>query len=94
MKQRFRAVEQQEENGKSNRGLASENLEGADGEIVVAYFAVAEKSEVDAVSSASVVTIDGEAKGTIIKMLADMIQDRTDGEMFSIQTSMEYPAGE
>ncbi len=87
-----RAEGQQEVNGEGSNEETFGNPEAKDGEIVVAYFAVAENSEVDAVSSASVVTIDGEAKGTI-KALADMIQSRTGGELFSIQTSVEYPAG-
>ena len=68
-----------------------ESAQTSGSNILIAYFAVAENSEVDAVSSASVVTIDGETKGTI-KALADMIQSRTGGELFSIQTSVDYPA--
>jgi flavodoxin len=51
---------------------------------------VAENSDVDAVSSASVVTINGEAKGRI-QALAEMIQAETGRDLFSIQTSVEYP---
>lgn len=59
--------------------------------ILIAYFAVAENSEVDAVSSASVITIDGEAKGRT-RILADMIAAETNGDLFSILTSVDYPA--
>ena len=71
--------------------MVLENLEGVDREIVVTCFAVAKNSEVDTVSSASVVIIEGEAKGTI-EVLTDMIQRRTGRELFSIQTSVDYPA--
>lgn len=59
--------------------------------ILIAYFAVAENSEVDAISSASVRVIDGEAKGNI-RVLGDVIQSNVGGEMFSILTSTKYPA--
>lgn len=58
--------------------------------ILIAYFAVAENSEVDAVASASVVTIDGEAMG-MTEALAQMIAEDTGGDLFSIQTSVDYP---
>ena len=59
--------------------------------VLIAYFAVAENSEVDAVSSASVRVVGGEAKGHI-RVLADGIQNNVGGEMFSILTSTEYQA--
>lgn len=59
--------------------------------ILIAYFTAAENSGVDAASSASYSNINGEAKGRI-RALADMIQAETDGELFSIQTSVVYPA--
>lgn len=58
--------------------------------ILIAYFTAAENSDVDAVSSASVVTVDGEAKGCV-QAIADFIQSGTDGELFSIQTEFDYP---
>lgn len=58
--------------------------------ILIAYFAVAENSNVDAVSSASMVTVNGEAEGRI-QHLAKLIQKETGGELFSIQTSVDYP---
>lgn len=58
--------------------------------ILIAYFAVAENSDVDAVSSASMVTVNGEAEGRI-QHLAKLIQKETGGELFSIQTSVDYP---
>lgn len=61
-----------------------------DGKILIAYFAVAENSEVDAVSSASVVIDGDEAKG-MSRYIADIIADKTGGELFSIQTEVDYP---
>lgn len=63
---------------------------GDGGNILIAYFAVAENSDVDAVSSASVNVTDGEAKG-LVRILAENIQERTGGDLFSIQTSVDYP---
>lgn len=63
----------------------------ADGKILIAYFTAAENSGVDAVSSASYSEVDGKAVGRV-RALADMIQTRTGGELFSIKTSVVYPA--
>ena len=59
--------------------------------ILIAYFTAAENSGVDAIASASYSMIDGQAVGRI-RAVADMIQDRVGGELFSIQTSVVYPA--
>ena len=71
---------------------ATEGQENADGEnkILIAYFTAAENSDVDAVSSASVVVVDGVAKGSV-QAVADMIQAETGGDLFSIQTEFDYP---
>lgn len=74
-----------------NIRTTKENTDFSNSNVLIAYFAEAENSEVDVVSSASVVTIDGEAKGRI-RALADMIQSKTGGDLFSIQTSVKYPA--
>lgn len=58
--------------------------------ILIAYFSAGENSDVDVVSSASVTTVDGEAKGRL-RAVADMIQAQTGGTLFSIQTSVDYP---
>lgn len=63
----------------------------ADGKILIAYFTAGENSGVDAVSSASYSEVDGKAVGRV-RALADMIQTRTGGELFSIKTSVVYPA--
>lgn len=64
----------------------------SDSNILIVYFAVAENSEVDAVSSASVVTVNETAQG-MTKTIADMIQAKVGGDLFSIDTSVVYPAG-
>lgn len=68
----------------------SEDKDGEMGKILIAYFTAAENSDVDAVSSASVVTVDGVAKGCV-QAVAEMIQAGTGGDLFSIQTEFDYP---
>lgn len=78
---------------------AAENLENSEttdgatdgSNILIAYFTAANNSGVDAVASASVSTIDGVPMGRV-EAIARMIQDNTDGDLFSIQTSVVYPA--
>ena len=62
----------------------------SESKILIAYFAVAENSDVDAVSSASVAKVNGEAKG-LVRILAEDIQSEVGGDLFSIQTSVDYP---
>lgn len=62
-----------------------------DGNVLIAYFTAAENSGVDAISSASYSEVNGKATGRV-RALADMIQAKTGGELFSIQTSVVYPA--
>lgn len=64
---------------------------GTDRKILIVYFTAAENSGVDAVSSASYSTVNGTAVGRV-RALADMIQNETGGDLFSIQTSVVYPA--
>lgn len=73
--------------------MASEGGDTAQGgsKILIAYFTAAENSGVDAVSSASYTTINGTAVGRL-RAVADMIQKNTDGDLFSIQTAVVYPA--
>ena len=61
------------------------------GKILIAYFTAAENSGVDAVSSASYTTIGGTAVGRL-RAVADMIQENTDGDLFSIQIAVVYPS--
>ena len=44
----------------------------------------------DAISSASVTEVDGEAKG-LVRTIAEDIQAVTGGDLFSIETSVDYP---
>lgn len=61
------------------------------GKVLIAYFTAAENSGVDAVSSASYSMVNGEAVGRV-RAVADMIQTETGGDLFSIETSVIYPA--
>jgi len=74
----------------SDKSSKTEQTVSTDGKVLVAYFAVAENSDVDAVSSASVSDVNGETKGRMTA-LAEMIQEKTGGELFSIKTSVKYP---
>ena len=65
-------------------------VQTTDSNILIVYFAEAENSEVDMISSASVTVVDKVAKGRI-RALADMIKEHTEGDLFSIQTSTKYP---
>ena len=64
--------------------------EEATNHILTVYFSVAENSVVDVASSASVTQWNGNAVGTI-SVLANMIHDHVGGDLYSIDTSVEYP---
>ena len=64
---------------------------GSESRILIAYFSAAENSGVDAVSSASYSLVNGEAVGRL-SAVANMIQSETGGDLFSILTSVVYPA--
>ncbi len=72
---------------KSDAVAVNDGGEPSGSNVLIAYFAVAENSDVDAIASASVIS-DGRGR---IKALADMIQIATGGDLFSIQTSVDYP---
>src|SRR5690606_17774853 len=74
----------------TNNNNAKQIVRAGDKNILIVYFAVAENSEVDAASSASVRIVDGEAKGNI-RILADTIQSKAGGDFFSIETAQDYP---
>ena len=67
---------------------SSEQSSGSN--ILIAYFTAVENSGVDAVASASYSTVNGEAVGRL-RTIADMIQQNTGGDLFSIRTSVVYP---
>lgn len=60
------------------------------GKILIAYFTVAENSEVDAISSASVPPGRQDDRG-YVRILAEHIQTAVGGDLFSIRTSTQYP---
>jgi flavodoxin len=74
----------------STEGSEKQIVRSGDKNILIVYFAVAENSDVDAASSASVRTVEGEAKGNI-RILADTIQRKVGGDFFSIETAKDYP---
>ena len=74
----------------SDNSPASDNNE-SDNKILIAYFTAAENSGVDAVASASYSMVNGEPVGRL-RAIANMIQAETGGELFSIRTSVVYPA--
>ena len=74
----------------SNTNSETENNNSVNGKALVVYFTAAENSDVDAVSSASVVTVNGETLGRV-QALAQMIQNETGADIFSIKTSVQYP---
>ncbi len=70
--------------------IAEDAVGAKDNRTLVVYFSVAENSAADAVSSASIMEWNGETVG-IISALANMIRDRIGGDLYSIDTSVEYP---
>lgn len=84
-------VEAEENNRQDTTPETEDNLENTSGgRILIAYFAVADNSDVDAISSASVTEVNGEAKG-LVQTVAEDIQAVTGGDLFSIETSVDYP---
>ena len=65
-------------------------VQTTDSSILIVYFTAAENSDVDVVSSASVTVVNGVAKGNV-RAVADMIKEYTEGDIYSIQTSVKYP---
>ncbi len=60
------------------------------GNILIAYFSVMETDGVDAVASASRVVVNGEVLGNN-QYIAQLIQQETGGDLFSVETVQEYP---
>lgn len=79
------------ENNTQGENDVNSDSESGGSNILIAYFTAAKNSGVDAVSSASYSTVNGEAVGRL-RAIANMIQTKTGGELFSIQTSVVYPA--
>lgn len=74
----------------SNTGTEALSAPSDGGNVLIAYFTADENRAVDAVTSASLTTVDGVDKGRV-RAVADMITKVTGGDLFSIQTSVEYP---
>ncbi len=64
--------------------------ENSDNKSLVVYFTPAENSGTDAISSATVTNRNGEDMGAA-QVLANMIHQHTDSDLFSIRTTAEYP---
>lgn len=70
---------------------AESQSDAAGSNILVVYFAVAENSETDATSSASVVTLNDVTSGKVT-VLANAIRQKTSADIFSIDTETVYPS--
>ena len=64
--------------------------DNSDNKSLVVYFTPAENSGTDAISSATVTNWNGEDMGAA-QVLANMIHQHTDSDLFSIRTTAEYP---
>lgn len=84
------SVQDLQDNGENSIENVDNTENAGTGKVLIAYFAVAENSDVDAISSASVTEVDGEAKG-LVRTIAEDIQAVTGGDLFSIETSVDYP---
>lgn len=85
------ANRQESSSASDSTDAGQDNPADSESRILIAYFTAAENSGVDAISSASYTTRNGEAVGRL-RAVADMIQEQTGGELFSIRTSTVYPA--
>jgi len=79
------------EQGSQDESSAAPDNNESGSNILIAYFTAAENSGVDAVASASYSMVNGEPVGRL-RAIANMIQAETGGDIFSIQTSIVYPA--
>lgn len=84
------SAQESQDNGENSTESVDNTETAGTGKVLIAYFAVAENSDVDAISSASVTEVNGEAKG-LVRTVAEDIQAITGGDLFSIETSVDYP---
>ena len=68
----------------------SDTVESENSNILIAYFSVMETDGVDTVAGASRIAVDGEVLGNT-EYIAQIIQQETGGDLFSIETVQEYP---
>ena len=77
--------------GNAVSGTETSDTEGAgSSNILIAYFSVMETDGVDTVAGASRVAVNGEVLGNN-QYIAQIIQQETGGDLFSIETVQEYP---
>lgn len=69
---------------------ASETVQTAGSNILIAYFSVPETASTDADSGASRIVIDGQIKGNV-QFMAETIAENVSGDLFRIETVQEYP---
>ncbi len=87
-------IEEQTEQDKEKDGM-TESKPTQNSRILIAYFSQptdVDTSDLDAVSSASVVVRDNEAAGSTTEYVARIIQDTVGGDLFRIETMEEYPS--
>lgn len=88
-------AQESQESGDASSQAPDETPTESGGKILVVYFSRADNivfdPDVDAVTSASI-NLDGETVSGNAKLLADMAQAATGGEIFSIQTVEKYPS--
>lgn len=73
-----------------NSTESTNTAETGNSNILVAYFSVMETDGVDTVAGASRVAVNGETLGNN-EYIAQIIQQQTGGDLFSIETVQEYP---
>ena len=71
----------------SQAASAAENEQTNDNKILIVYFTHAENTEGDAISGATPIIDDYGS----VRLLANMIQNKVGGDLFSIQTEEKYP---
>ena len=87
-------AEEETEQDKEESGM-TENGSTQNSRILIAYFSQptdVDTSDLDAVSSASVVVRDNETAGSTTEYAARIIQDTVGGDLFRIETTEEYPS--
>ena len=85
---------QETEQDKEEGGMP-ENETTQNSRILIAYFSQptdVDTSDLDAVSSASVVVRDNEMEGSTTEYVAGIIRDTVGGDLFRIETTEEYPS--
>lgn len=84
------ACESSDQNTSDSGAADTAAIKAGDGNILVAYFSVMETGGVDTVAGASRVVVNGEGLGNN-QYIAQIIQQETGGDLFSIETVQDYP---